>query len=77
VLKLAKTNQGLDWASVDDSAKKVKAQQEERMVQNKGKSTAQLLSEMYRDADEEGKEKLAQAWEAGRAKREGQRLQTT
>lgn len=40
------------------------------MAQSKGKSAAQLLSEMYRDADDEGKAKLEQAWEAGRSKRE-------
>jgi hypothetical protein len=38
---------------------------------NKGKSTAELLSQMYADADEDGKASLASAWEAGRAKREG------
>mgnify|MGYP006091010479 CR=1 FL=1 len=31
---------------------------------------AQLLSEMYADADEGGKASLAAAWEAGRSKRE-------
>ena len=33
----------------------------------RGQSTAQLLSEMYADADEEGKESLAKAFEEGRA----------
>ena len=34
---------------------------------------AELLSKMYAEADEEGKASLAQAWEAGRAKREGRK----
>ena len=36
-----------------------------------GKSTAELLQEMYADADEEGKLALSKAWESGRDKREG------
>ena len=49
------------------------AKQEEKVKANEGKSTAQLLSEMYADADEEGKESLAKAFEEGRAKREARR----
>ena len=35
-----------------------------------GKSTGELLQQMYAEADEEGKLALSQAWEAGREKRE-------
>ena len=44
---------------------------EEKLAANKGKSTQELLAEMYADADEDGKASLAAAWEAGRSKREG------
>ena len=36
-----------------------------------GKSTGELLKQMYAEADEEGKLALSKAWESGRDKREG------
>ena len=36
-----------------------------------GKSTAELLQQMYAEADEDGKLALSKAWEDGREKREG------
>lgn len=36
-----------------------------------GKSTAELLKQMYAEADEVGKVALSKAWEEGREKREG------
>jgi len=38
-----------------------------------GKSTAELLKQMYADADEDGKVSLSKAWEEGREKREGKK----
>ena len=73
LVKLRKAAEGDEWGSLDDSAAKKKAKQEEKVQANEGKSTAQLLSEMYADADEEGKESLAKAFEEGRAKREARR----
>ena len=73
LVKLRKATEGDEWGSLDDSAAKKKAKQEEKVKANEGKSTAQLLSEMYADADEEGKESLAKAFEEGRAKREARR----
>ena len=35
------------------------------------KSTAELLQQMYAEADEDGKLALSKAWEDGREKREG------
>lgn len=35
-----------------------------------GKSTGELLKQMYAEADEEGKLALSEAWESGREKRE-------
>ena len=47
------------------------AKKAQDLENNKGKSTQELLSKMYADADDEGKASLAAAWESGRAKREG------
>ena len=58
LVKLRKA-EGDEWGSLDDSAAKKKAKQEEKVKANEGKSTAQLLSEMYADADEEGKDDAA------------------
>ena len=38
-----------------------------------GKSTAELLKQMYAEADEDGKASLSKAWEEGREKREGKK----
>ena len=62
---------GPDWGSLDDSAVKAAAKKAQDLENNKGKSTQELLSKMYADADDEGKASLAAAWESGRAKREG------
>ncbi len=72
VLKLRKAG-GEEWASLDDAARAEAARKARRQRENEGKTTAELIQEMYVDADEEGKEGLAKAWEAGRAKREGRR----
>lgn len=71
LLKLRKAAEGEEWGSVDESAVKEKAKKAQNLENNKGKSTAELLSEMYANADEEGKASLAAAWESGRSKREG------
>lgn len=60
-----------EWGSLDDSAIQKARRKAEEVEQNKGKSTSELLSKMYADADEEGKKSLEEAWEAGRSKREG------
>ena len=56
-------------AGIDVSVDKAKCMS--TLAANKGKSTQELLAEMYADADEDGKASLAAAWEAGRSKREG------
>ena len=72
LLKLRKAVEGgPDWGSLDDSAVKAAAKKAQDLENNKGKSTQELLSKMYADADDEGKASLAAAWESGRAKREG------
>ena len=38
-----------------------------------GKSTAELLQQMYAEADEDGKAALSKAWEDGREKRESRK----
>jgi len=73
LLKLRKANDGDEWGSLDDSAILQARHKAEKMEGNKGKSTAELLSEMYADADEGGKASLAAAWEAGRSKREAKK----
>lgn len=69
-VKLSKKKEGVEWGSVDDSDRRDKARKEEKSKANQGKSTAQLLSEIYGEADEDAKKKLESAWETGRAKRE-------
>jgi calcyclin binding protein len=71
LLKLRKATEDEEWGSLDDSARVAAKRKEDKLEANKGKSTQQLLSEMYADADEDGKASLAAAWEAGRSKREG------
>ena len=71
LLKLRKAEEGEEWGSLDDGAKLAAKRKEEKLAANKGKSTQELLAEMYADADEDGKASLAAAWEAGRSKREG------
>ena len=41
---------------------------------NQGKSTNELLQQLYAEADEEGKAALSKAWEDGREKREAARM---
>ncbi|KAJ1624116.1 hypothetical protein T492DRAFT_882400, partial [Pavlovales sp. CCMP2436] len=72
-LKLCKKTPGSEWGSIDDSGKKEKEIKEEKARTNQGKSTGQLLSEMYGQADDDAKKKLEEAWERGREKREGMR----
>ena len=76
LIKLRKLEEGDEWASVDDSARIKARKKEQEIEQNKGKSTQELLSKMYADADEEGKASLAAAWESGREKREGRKVVT-
>ena len=71
LIKLKKAAEGDEWGSLDESAVLQARQKAQSVEQNKGKSTAELLSKMYAEADDEGKASLAAAWEAGRAKREG------
>ena len=71
LIKLRKAAEGDEWETLDDSAVQKAKRKAEEMANNKGKSTAELLSQMYANADEEGKASLAAAWEAGRSKREG------
>eukprot|EP00307_Rebecca_sp_RCC1486_P010230 CAMPEP_0119406930 /NCGR_PEP_ID=MMETSP1335-20130426/1063_1 /TAXON_ID=259385 /ORGANISM="Chrysoculter rhomboideus, Strain RCC1486" /LENGTH=200 /DNA_ID=CAMNT_0007431023 /DNA_START=19 /DNA_END=618 /DNA_ORIENTATION=- len=66
LIKLAKKVPDTEWGSVDDAKRKAEAAKSDKMKQNEGKSTAQLLSEMYRDADDDAKKKLEEAWEKGR-----------
>lgn len=75
LLKLRKEAEGEEWGSLDDSARLKARKKEQDLQENKGKSTQELLSKMYAEADEEGKVSLSQAWEAGRAKREARRQQ--
>ena len=70
LLKLRKADEGQEWGSLDDSHPKKQQEQEERAEGNKGKSTAELLAQMYAEADEDGRAAISQAWEAGREKRE-------
>lgn len=69
-VKLCKKSPGSEWGSVDDSERREKERKEEKAKANQGKSTAQLLSELYGDADDDAKKKLEEAWEKGRAERE-------
>lgn len=71
LIKLRKAAEGEEWGSVDESAVQKAKKKAQDLEQNKGKSTAELLSNMYAEADEEGKASLAAAWESGRSKREG------
>ena len=71
LLKLRKASDADEWGSLDDSAKARARAKEQELERNKGKSTQELLSKMYAEADEEGKASLAKAYETGRAKREG------
>lgn len=70
LVKLCKASAGTEWRSVDDSARRDQERKQDKAASNQGKSTAQLLSELYGDADEEAKKKLEEAWEKGREKRE-------
>lgn len=70
LVKLCKASAGTEWGSVDDSARRDQERKQDKAASNQGKSTAQLLSELYGDADEEAKKKLEEAWEKGREKRE-------
>jgi len=70
LLKLRKASDGEEWGSLDDSSHRKAREKEQRLESNKSKSTAELLQEMYRDADEDGKASLSKAWEEGRSKRE-------
>ena len=70
LVKLRKAVDGDEWGSLDDSAVQQARKKAQDLENNKGKSTAELLGQMYANADEEGKASLAAAWEAGRAKRE-------
>jgi len=55
LLKLRKAGEvEEEWGSIDDSAHRKAREKEGRLSENKSKSTADLLQEMYRDADEEG-----------------------
>ena len=67
---MRKKTEGVCWGSVDDSDRRDKARKEDKTKANAGKSTAQLLSELYGEADDDAKKKLESAWEAGRARRE-------
>ena len=70
--KLRKADENdAEWGSLDDSAIQKARRKAQEVEQNKDKSTSELLSKMYAEADEEGKRSLEEAWEAGRAKREG------
>ena len=73
LIKLRKAAEGdaAEWGSLDDSAVLKAKREAAEAEQNKGKSTGELLSKMYANADEEGKKSLEEAWEAGRSKREG------
>ena len=73
LVKMRKEADGIEWGSLDDSAARKAREHEARLEQNKDKSTAELLAEMYADADEEGKAGLAKAWEDGREAREGRK----
>jgi len=73
LLKLRKATDGEEWGSLDDSAHRKAREKESRLESNKSKSTAELLHEMYRDADEDGKASLSKAWEEGRSKRDTRR----
>lgn len=71
LIKLCKKSAGAQWGSVDDSDLREKERKEEKAKASQGKSTAQLLSELYGEADDDAKKKLEEAWEKGRQKREG------
>ena len=73
LIKLRKLEEGEEWGSVDDSERIKKKKKDQELQENKGKSTQELLSKMYAEADEAGKASLAAAWEAGREKREGRK----
>jgi hypothetical protein len=70
LIKLCKRITGEEWGSIDDTHRKEQARKEEALQANKSKSTAQMLTELYKDADDDAKKKLEEAWEIGRAKRE-------
>ena len=70
LVKLRKAVDGDEWGSLDDSAVQQAKKKAKDLEDNKGKSTAELLGQMYANADEEGKASLTAAWEAGRSKRE-------
>lgn len=70
LVKLRKADEGKQWETLDDSAARRRREREERSKSNEGKSTAELLRDMYAEADDEDRAKLAHAWEVGRAKRE-------
>jgi len=73
LLKMRKATDGEEWASLDNSAAKKAKEHQEKVEANKGKSTAELLSQMYAEADEDGKAALSKAWEEGREKREAKK----
>jgi len=73
LVKMRKATDGHEWKSLDDSISKKEREKEARLEENKHKSTAELLSQMYSEADEDGKAALSKAWEDGREKREEKR----
>ena len=70
LVKLRKATEGEEWGSLDESARKKQKEKDERAEKNKGKSTAELLAQMFADADDDGKAAISRAWENGREKRE-------
>eukprot|EP01012_Entosiphon_sulcatum_P013578 TRINITY_DN1879_c0_g1_i1.p1 TRINITY_DN1879_c0_g1~~TRINITY_DN1879_c0_g1_i1.p1 ORF type:complete len:266 (-),score=55.32 TRINITY_DN1879_c0_g1_i1:549-1346(-) len=72
VLKLKKAVGGVEWASLDNLAKLQKLRHEQLV--HSGASTAELLANMYAQADDETRQSLAHAAHEGRLKREEQNL---
>ena len=71
VIKLKKSEVGLEWDALDDSDRKRKEARDKRVQHGdlKGASTMQLIQDMYENADEEGKRSLAEAMAKGEKKR--------
>eukprot|EP00993_Chasmostoma_nieuportense_P002835 NODE_3599_length_937_cov_41.467901_g3447_i0.p1 GENE.NODE_3599_length_937_cov_41.467901_g3447_i0~~NODE_3599_length_937_cov_41.467901_g3447_i0.p1 ORF type:complete len:271 (-),score=102.23 NODE_3599_length_937_cov_41.467901_g3447_i0:125-880(-) len=67
VLKLRK-HANVEWTGLDDTEKRKKAQHQK--LASSGASTAELLANMYNNADDKTREELSQAALQGRIKRE-------
>ncbi|KAJ9444108.1 hypothetical protein DIPPA_11714 [Diplonema papillatum] len=70
VVRLSKLEPGKEWSGLDDSEDRKKANHE--ALVSSGADTAELLANMYRNADDETREKLSKAAHEGRLKREQQ-----